>query len=90
MAHGDYDCCAICDSKLSYNPYDSITKMEICSSCSMELRDLGLIILDVEDLIKWLKKADKKDIENFIEKTSYNKCYYRNEVDSLIEQRIKS
>jgi len=90
MAHGDYNCCAVCDNKLDYNAYDARTKEEICPSCLKELRDLGLNILDVTELINWLKTADEKDIQRFTKKTSYSKCFYGNEIDELIEQRAKN
>ena len=46
MAHGDYDCCAVCDCKLSYNSTNPYTKEEICVDCLKALRDNGVNVLD--------------------------------------------
>ena len=58
MAHGDYNCCAICDDKLYYGGLNAETKEEICSSCHAALAKRGAIIENVDDLIKWIQNND--------------------------------
>jgi hypothetical protein len=48
MAHGDYNCCAICDSKMEYSNYAE-TKNNICSNCVCNLAEKGKIIRSVDD-----------------------------------------
>ena len=52
MAHGDYDCCAICDCKIKYNGFDSLTKEKICESCLIGLRINDVHVITFEELLK--------------------------------------
>lgn len=84
MAHGDYNCCAICDNKQEYNAFDSKTKEEICTDCLKALRAEGLNILDVEELKNWIKTEQPDKVKIILIKVGYHKCFYDNEVDSVI------
>ena len=87
MAH---DCCAICDSKQSYNAWDSETKGEICSYCVCDLSKEGVVVHDVKELLAWIDETDVDEIRDILIRVKFNKCYYSNEVDdSLIEKGIR-
>lgn len=78
MAHADYNCCAICDSKMEYS-YESATKEDICEYCRertgiatvRQLRE-KLLALSYEDRIKFAKEI------------GINKCCYSNDIDDLL------
>ena len=88
MAHADYDCCAICDSKLRYVGFtDAKTKEEICSSCLVKLRDMGLHIITVDELIEWINKTPKDSVIEILRKLDFRACYYANKVDNAVEKK---
>mgnify|MGYP000879295570 CR=1 FL=1 len=60
MAHADYDCCAICDCKMQYNEFDSLTKERICEPCLIKLRVNGVMVITFDELIKWVNDTDKE------------------------------
>lgn len=86
MAHADYDCCAICDSKLSYST-DALTKEGICPSCLKDLRSQGLNILDVGELTEWINSNDKDTVSKILQAVGFRFCYYYNAIDDLVEKR---
>ncbi len=89
MAHADYHCCAICDSKLAYSS-EPETKETICSCCVAEMAKQGIIIPDVNALKQWIKDNPKKEVARILKSVGYHQCYYGNEVDDLIlEKGIK-
>jgi len=88
MAHADYDCCAICDSKQSYNSGDSNTKKEICSTCLHLLRDNGINALNPQEFITWVKQQELEVIKDKLEKIGFSLCYYNNDVDLAITERL--
>jgi len=87
MAHADYDCCAICDCKLYYNAYDSRTKETICSDCLKALRDKGIHIITVEELINWIEKNPIEIVKETMKNLGFRECYYYNEVDELMREK---
>jgi len=87
MAHGDYNCCAVCDCKLDYNASDPRTKEEICTDCLHTLRDNGLKILDPDEFIKWIESADREEICDTLKKIGFSFCYYSNPVDDAVLKR---
>ena len=84
MAHGDYNCCAVCDSKLEYSN-DSNTKARICSDCLKALRNLGLSILDTGELIKWIEISETAVVKDILHRADFSFCYYDNEVDAAVK-----
>lgn len=86
MAHSDYDCCAICDGKLFYNPDDPTTKELLCTGCVAALEKHGVIVTSVRELLDWMSK-DGKAVE-ILEAIGFSECYFRNEVDELY-RRLK-
>lgn len=81
MAHADYDCCAICDSKQPYSS-DADTKSEICADCLKMLRDEGIapLPLDPEELIAWMQREPVRAMAVLTE-IGFRPCCYPNPVD---------
>ena len=90
MAHGDYNCCAICDSKLDYNASDARTKEEICTYCLHKLRDNGLNVLDVAEFIEWIETTELKVLTDTLKKIGFSFCCYSNPVDDAVLKRTGS
>ena len=80
MAHGDYDCCAICDSKQGYSN-DSETKEEICSYCVAGMAENGIIVRNVNALISWMGSENPEKVREILGKVGFRKCFYHNRVD---------
>lgn len=87
MAHADYDCCAICDSKQSYNS-DSRTKEEICSDCLHALRDAGINALDTDEFIRWVNGQSAELLEPKLNEIRFNICRYGNAVDEAVKTKL--
>jgi len=92
MAHGDYDCCAICDSKLSPSR-DPETKAEICPYCIKALWKAGVtfgdeIIIGVYDLLEWINKTESKEVRRILEECGYRFCYYNNDIDQALSTKL--
>jgi hypothetical protein len=87
MAHADYNCCAICDEKQDYSEC-STTKEEICTDCLKLLRDNNINVLDVGEFIEWIEKQDKINLAIILSKIGYSKCFYGNDVDKLISEKL--
>lgn len=88
MAHADYDCCAICDTKQSYQGYSTAgTKDEICGYCTANMAEHGVILHNVEEFKKWLTETPKEDVERILTAVGFSRCFYPNEVDVIIHKR---
>lgn len=88
MAHADYDCCAICDCKLSYAGYaDADTKESICETCLKRLQKEGLPIVAVDQLLKWIETAPKAELREKLQRLGFRACYYKNDVDEAVLER---
>lgn len=88
MAHGDYNCCAVCDCKLEYSN-NAQTKSRICESCLIKLRDHKLNIITVEEFAAWVEKTDKAEVKRILESIGYSQCFYTNSLDELIKKKIR-
>jgi len=88
MAHADYNCCAVCDSKLSYAGFDATTKKEICSRCVANLAEKGVIVHDVDELIEWVKNEDAEKVAKILKDVKFKFCFYPNEVDDIVGKKI--
>ena len=87
MAHGDYNCCAVCDDKLEYNPYDAKTKEYICFCCQVGLKENGVIVKSKKELIDWIKHTPAKIVVGLLKTVGYNRCYYENDVDAVVRDK---
>lgn len=81
MAHGDYHCCAICDSKMSYSS-DAETKEHLCSGCVADMAQNGAILHNVEELLEWMQKESKETVISVLSRVGFSKCFYPNRVDA--------
>lgn len=86
MAHADYNCCMICDTKMEYAGESSETKEKPCIDCLANMRDQGVILLTQEEFIAHLESID--DPIAFLGNIGYEKCFYPNALDDYISQRI--
>lgn len=86
MAHADYDCCAICDCKMQYNEFDSLTKERICEPCLIKLRVNGVMVITFDELIKWVNDTDKEFVGKVLKEMGYQRCFYPNRFDVLIDR----
>ncbi|MBA7710114.1 hypothetical protein ES703_119044 [subsurface metagenome] len=88
MAHADYDCCAICDSKMGYAGLDEATTKEgICELCLVNLRDIGLHILTVEELTSWIDKTEAEEVRETLSRLRFMFCYYFNPIDKAVRDK---
>ena len=88
MAHADYNCCAICDSKMDYS-WEATTKEEICEECLKNIKELGLKIENIDDLKEFIKETDYKTLKETLIKLDYGFCCYKNEIDELVIKRFR-
>lgn len=88
MAHADYDCCAVCDSKMNYNP-DAEAKSSICGYCLKRLYKEFLVDIDnVHELMDWVNSVDSSIIRQVLAGMGYSKCYYENPVDDAVAMKL--
>ena len=91
MAHADYDCCAICDSKMDYNAFESTTKEKICEECLAMLSGMGFYIETVEEFRKLIFEELKyKESKQLLMDLQYKFCFYNNDLDKDIFYRYFS
>lgn len=90
MAHADYDCCMICDCKMNYNAYDSETKARPCEDCLRAMRDIGVVLLDADELTAHLTKIGHEAAHEFLTKLGYSECFYPNSVDACVKHLASS
>lgn len=83
MAHGDYNCCAVCARKLEYAGMNPKHKMRICQNCQKALRDEGAPIITVSELIEWVAKDPDVAIPTLNE-VGFKECHYETEVDTAV------
>ena len=80
MAHGDYKCCAICDSKQEYIGLNDSFKDDICASC----RETSGVST-VKELLKKIEEITIVEaLEEWLNQIGWSECYYQNNVDDLI------
>lgn len=84
MAHADYHCCAICDSKMDYSR-DARTKEDLCTDCTRAIVTAGFPIFDGEELIAALD-ANTPGLVDALEAIGFSTCYYGNPVDEAFKR----
>lgn len=87
MAHGDYDCCLICDCKMNYS-HDARTKESVCTSCLHRMRHMGTIILTQDELIDFIKQKSDEESIKWLNEVGYRVCFYGNTADDYIITRF--
>jgi|SRR3990172_4296407 len=83
MAHADYDCCAVCDSKQSFS-YDATSKEVVCSYCAVALAQHGVIARNGKELKAWIETADVEVMRHILSEVGFRFCYYQNDVDDAV------
>ena len=84
MAHGDYDCCAVCDSKMAYNSGDARTKEDLCASCAVDLAKLGVFVKSGAELLAWMDETPAVEVLVKLHAAGYGRCFYSNPVDDKV------
>jgi len=90
MAHGDYNCCAVCDSKMDYNARDARTKEDICTECLKGLRDAGINALDVDELMAWIAAQPAAVVLSQLATVGFSPCFYANRLDLAVESKAEA
>lgn len=84
MAHGDYKCCAICDSKQEYVGLNDSFKDDICPDCR---ESSGLST--VKQLLAYINSIEsKKELKRQVKLLGLDTCFYQNDVDDLISYKL--
>jgi hypothetical protein len=84
MAHSDYDCCAVCSTKMTYNGFDAAHKEQICQSCTADLAKMDVPCRTMEDFLGFLKSSDRTKVKDILQKVGFQPCYYNNAVDDAV------
>lgn len=88
MAHADYHCCAVCDSKLEYSDH-ATTKKQICPVCAIGLYKLtGSEIATGEALVDWVRSTPSETVRRVLADLGFTRCYYANEVDEAVAEAL--
>lgn len=85
MAHSDYDCCVVCDSKLAYNSGDATTKERFCPDCAFDLRDAGFKGRTPGHFIQWVQSQDVSTLRAKLEDLGFSYCIFHNPVDEAVK-----
>lgn len=87
MAHGDYDCCALCDSKLNYNAWEARTKEDLCTGCLKVLHGLDIMVYDGEELHEWIRSHGAEEVVGKLG-PHINQCFYDNLIDRAFAEHV--
>lgn len=87
MAHADYNCCAVCDSKMDYASCDARTKEDICINCLKNLRDAWINALDCKEFVKFVNESDSVEVKEKLDTLWFNFCCYGNTVDDAVKTK---
>lgn len=88
MAHGNYNCCALCDCKMDYTGWEATTKEEICENCLKNIKELDLNIANIEELKDFIEYGDYEKIKELLLKCDFSFCFYGNEIDKNVWYRF--
>ena len=80
MAHADYECCAVCDTKMTYHGFDAPTKERICPDCMRCLGTAGLHVFTGEEVAAAIV-TDPERVVPILEACGFKTCFYGNPVD---------
>ena len=87
MAHADYDCCAVCDSKIDYNT-NADSKAIICEDCIKQLKLNNIICDSVKDFNQWLLEVEIGKGKKILKDIGFSICCYGNETDRIYKKRF--
>ena len=86
MAHADYECCAVCDSKMAYASNAS-PKTEICSCCVAELAVREVIVHNVAELERWIINTGGEKVKEVLEGVNFRFCIYGSWIDDKAKEK---
>lgn len=89
MAHGDYDCCAVCDRKMGYSTSPN-TKEDLCAECAVALMENGVRATSAQDVLAWVKQESPATVRHVLERVGYKECYYGNDFDVAVADCLES
>lgn len=87
MAHCDYDCCAICDSKMAYNGSSANTKESVCIDCIERSIAAGKPITRLSHVVEALAAMTHDAALKWLHAIGYRPCCYENEIDDYLIAR---
>ena len=87
MAHADYDCCAVCDRKLSYSN-DANTKAEICPFCLSNLHQEDVLVYTPYEFIEWIITHEDTIVKDVLLSIEFRFCFYPNNVDDNVRMKL--
>lgn len=88
MAHADYECCAVCDGRMSYSS-NAEGKQLVCPRCALEIMKLsGQEVTTSEEFIAWVNDYQKRHVLPMLRKLGFRKCYYGNDVDEAVAKKL--
>lgn len=87
MAHADYDCCAICDCKMSYNSSEPKTKESLCEECLERINSMGIHVYKLDQVKSLLLRMTNELALEFLHKLHFSPCYYPNPFDQYLIDR---
>jgi hypothetical protein len=82
MAHGDYNCCMICDEKMEYGGDE--TKERPCIYCLDRMRELGDILLTPDEMLSKLDTMPRTEALAWLHNLGYSTCLYANPIDNKL------
>ena len=90
MAHADYECCAVCDTKINYNS-DARAKEHICTDCLKTLHANGVMVYDGAELLEWMQNDDNVPGRKaqILKSAGFYECFYTNDVDDAYREMVK-
>lgn len=91
MAHGDYNCCAVCDCKRAYSD-DAATKAEICMDCLRALHAYGVMVYESEELLAWMRDdaLTPERRKQILDSCGLAHCHYPNDIDDAYKELLSS
>jgi hypothetical protein len=87
MAHGDYECCAVCDRKMAYASMAE-AKTSICGDCVVALAKRQVFIPNPEALIAWVRDNETEHVRETLKAVGFQQCYYGSDVDDAVAAKL--
>lgn len=84
MAHGDYECCAICDRKMGYHAFTEDHKTDVCPEC----REKEGVPATTLRFMALVEAASREELAVLLPRIGFEFCFYHNPVDDLIRVKL--
>jgi|FLYL01.1.fsa_nt_gi hypothetical protein len=84
MAHGNYECCMICDASLCFDA-QAKSKESLCPSCAINVyEETGLRVPRPVEFIAWVRLQTPESLRPVLERLGFESCGYPNPVDAAV------